>query len=117
MLRRGLGGQAGDVAGPVLAGAEEERADDDARRAAGGAAIVCRRDRRLGEFHVRRFHDVVSLVEARTELAGDFLEQIIALRPPGAVIDDDDAGFHGYVDCHSDLTRRHEATKDTKYSK
>jgi len=89
-----LAGEAGDVAGPVLAGAEEERADDDARRAALDTLRISRRNRRLGDLHVRRLDDVVQRLEPPREQRRDLFEHPIALPPPRPVIDNDDSVLH-----------------------
>jgi hypothetical protein len=81
----------------VLAGAKEEGADDDARRPALDAPGVRRRDRRLGQLHVGRLHDVVPVAEAFAEQLRHALEHPVALVPSGAVVDDDDAVAHTFV--------------------
>src|SRR5687768_12974369 len=85
VTRGGFGRQARDVAGPVLAGAEEEGADDDARRAALDAAGERRRNGRLAQLHVRGLDHVVALAEALGEEPGDLLEHPVALGAPGAM--------------------------------
>ncbi len=92
-----FGGEAGDVPGPVLAGAEEEGADDDAGCAALDAFGVGGGDGGLGEFHVGGFDDCVFLAEFLGEKLGELFEHLIAFGAAGAVIDDDDSGLHGLL--------------------
>ena len=85
----GLGGQAGDVLRPVLAGAEKERADDNPRRPPRGAPRVGRRDRRLGQFHVRRLGLFGSAVTGGFDPQRSDLDLLVEFEPmpPGAYAD------------------------------
>src|SRR5437660_6680357 len=76
----------------MLTRTEEEGGDDDSRSSAPDAATIRRRDRRLGQLHMRRLDNCITLGETLRKLLRDFLEHSIALRAARAVIDDDHAG-------------------------
>jgi hypothetical protein len=103
MLRRRVGGEAGNILRPVLARAQEKRTNHHALRPAFHASAKRRRNRRLGQFHVRRFYNAKFLGKPPGKKSRDFLEHFVALVPPRPVIDNDYACFH--IAYHGFLTR------------
>lgn len=90
----GSGDQTGDIARPMLAGAEEKRADDDPPAAATDTPIKSGGDGRLGQFHVSRLNDGVSPGKTPAKGVGHLLQQLIGFCNPRSVVHDDDSRLH-----------------------
>lgn len=75
-----LGGQAGDVLVPVLAGQQEVRGDDDAPRPSPHAVVEGGPDRGLGELHVGRLDE--PLRAHLGELPDEVLEHAVGFLAP-----------------------------------
>src|SRR5580658_10013174 len=80
----GVGGEAGDVLGPVLAGAQEIGTDDDALGAAANAGFEGGGDGGLGNLHVRGFDDVIFCFEAVGEKGCQLFQHMVAGLEAGA---------------------------------
>lgn len=78
-----------DILIPMPPGQQEIGKDDDSRRSALGAACERRRNRRLGQLHVRRLDN--RMAAAFGEVADNVEEHVVALRPPRTMVDEDDA--------------------------
>ncbi len=79
VIHRRLGGQTGNVAGPVFSRPQEKWTNHHARCAAFHASSISRCDGGFGQLHMGGFHDVIFTSKSLAEKSGDFFQHAIAL--------------------------------------